>query len=289
MSTTTTLRGVGIGLGVAQGPVARMAAPLPAPADAPSTLGPDAETARVQEAIGVVARELEARGAQAGGSARDVLEAQAMMAEDPTLEAEVATRITAGKTAEFAVYDAFASFRDQLTAVGGYLGERAADLDDVAQRVIARLRGVAAPGVPEPGHPYVLVATDLAPADTALLDLDQVLALVTSEGGPTSHTAILAREKGIVRRRRLDRCARMKRAQRAIRRAPGRGEFLAGRPIDNWFIERHKIARSRQDRRCEIGRGRASGLNLRFVIGRDETRTRNVMGTKPAPEKGVRV
>jgi phosphotransferase system enzyme I (PtsI) len=44
----------------------------------------------------------------------------------------------------------------------------------------------------------VLVARDLAPADTALLDLDQVLALVTSDGGPTSHTAILAREKSIV-------------------------------------------------------------------------------------------
>lgn len=44
----------------------------------------------------------------------------------------------------------------------------------------------------------MLVARDLAPADTALLRLDRVLALVTFDGGPTSHTAILAREKGIV-------------------------------------------------------------------------------------------
>jgi phosphotransferase system enzyme I (PtsI) len=195
---STTIPGVGIGLGVAQGPVARMAAPLPAPENTPSTLGVDAETARVREAVHAVARELEERGAQAGGNAQDVLEAQAMMAEDPSLESEVDTRIAAGASAEWAVFDAFASFRDTLTAVGGYLGERAADLDDVAQRVIARLRGVPAPGVPEPGHPFVLVATDLAPADTALLDLTQVLALITSEGGPTSHTAILAREKGIV-------------------------------------------------------------------------------------------
>lgn len=194
----TEIRGVGIGLGVAQGPVARMAEPLPAPADEPSALTPDEETARVTDAVAAVARELEERGAQAGGAARDVLEAQAMMAEDPTLADEVGTRIRAGKTGEFAVHDAFASFREQLTALGGYLGERAADLDDVAQRVIARLRGVAAPGVPDPGHPFVLVAKDLAPADTALLDLDKVLALVTTEGGPTSHTAILAREKSIV-------------------------------------------------------------------------------------------
>ncbi len=189
------LRGVGIGLGVAQGPIARMAEPLPAPKDEKSQRSLDEETARVKDAVAAVARELEQRGAQAGGAARDVLEAQAMMAEDPSLEAEVSTRLQAGKTGEFAVYDAFASFRDQLSAMGGYLGERAADLDDVAQRVIAHLRGVPAPGVPEPGHPFVLVAKDLAPADTALLDLDMVLALVTSEGGPTSHTAILARRR----------------------------------------------------------------------------------------------
>ncbi|SIT88584.1 phosphoenolpyruvate--protein phosphotransferase [Microbacterium sp. RU33B] len=192
------LRGVGIGLGVAQGPVARMSEPLPAPSDAPSEKTADEETARVREAVSAVARELEERGAKAGGAARDVLEAQAMMAEDPTLESEVDTRIGQGKTGEWAVYDAFASFRDQLTAMGGYLGERAADLDDVAQRVIAHLRGVPAPGVPDPGHPFVLVAKDLAPADTALLDLDKVLALITTDGGPTSHTAILAREKSIV-------------------------------------------------------------------------------------------
>ena len=194
----TELRGVGIGLGVAQGPVARMAEPAPAPSDAPSTISADEEKARVTDAVAAVARELEARGAQAGGAAQEVLEAQAMMAEDPTLADEIGTRLAQGKTGEFAVYDAFASFRDQLTAMGGYLGERAADLDDVAQRVIARLRGVPAPGVPDPGHPFVLVAKDLAPADTALLDLDKVLALVTTEGGPTSHTAILAREKSIV-------------------------------------------------------------------------------------------
>ncbi|WOQ68852.1 phosphoenolpyruvate--protein phosphotransferase [Microbacterium limosum] len=192
------LRGVGIGLGVAQGPVARMAEPLPAPADVASELTAAEETARVRDAVAAVARELEERGAAAGGAAQEVLEAQAMMAEDPTLEEELDARIAAGKTAEFAVYDAFHSFRTQLEAVGGYLGERAADLDDVAQRVIARLRGVPAPGVPDPGHPFVLVAKDLAPADTALLDLDKVLALVTTEGGPTSHTAILAREKAIV-------------------------------------------------------------------------------------------
>ncbi len=194
----TELRGVGIGLGVAQGPVERMSEALPAPENTPSARGADAERSRVREAVATVARSLEERGAQAGGAAQEVLEAQAMIAEDPTLQDEVDARIDAGATAEWAVHDAFAGFRATLEAVGGYLGERAADLDDIAQRVLAHLRGVAAPGVPDPGHPFVLVARDLAPADTALLNLDQVLALVTTDGGPTSHTAILAREKGIV-------------------------------------------------------------------------------------------
>ncbi|MEJ1923246.1 phosphoenolpyruvate--protein phosphotransferase [Microbacterium sp. KHB019] len=192
------IRGVGIGQGVAQGPVVRMAEALPAPEQRPTTIGADAERARAREAVTVVAAELQQRAEAAGGSAQEVLEAQAMIAEDPTLQDEVDARIDDGSTAEWAVHDAFAGFRATLEAVGGYLGERAADLDDIAQRVLAHLRGVDAPGVPDPGHPFVLVARDLAPADTALLKLDQVLALITTDGGPTSHTAILAREKGIV-------------------------------------------------------------------------------------------
>ncbi|MDN3309969.1 phosphoenolpyruvate--protein phosphotransferase [Microbacterium oryzae] len=192
------LRGVGIGQGVAQGPIAVMAARLDPPRDEKSTRDADEEKAAVAAAVAAVAAELNARGERAGGAARDVLEAQAMMAEDPTLEESVHTRIDAGSTGEWAVHAAFAEFAETLQAMGGYLGERAADLADVAQRVIAHLRGVAAPGVPDPGHPFVLVAPDLAPADTALLDLDKVLAVVTTEGGPTSHTAILAGDKGIV-------------------------------------------------------------------------------------------
>ncbi|WP_373294824.1 phosphoenolpyruvate--protein phosphotransferase [Mycetocola manganoxydans] len=175
-----------------------MSDPLPEPADTPSTRSQAEESERARVSLGVVARELEARGQSAGGAAKDVLEAQAMMAEDPMLSDAIDEALAAGKTAERAVFEAFASFRDQLVAMGGYLGERAADLDDVSQRVIADLGGVAAPGVPNPEHPFILVARDLAPADTAMLDLDKVLGLITSDGGPTSHTAILAREKSIV-------------------------------------------------------------------------------------------
>jgi phosphotransferase system enzyme I (PtsI) len=194
----TSLHGTGIGRGIAVGSVLRMPDPLPEPDETPSALTPDAEKERARASLAATAAVIRHRGERAGGSAKDVLEAQAFMAEDPTLIDDVGVRIDGGATAERAVYEAFAAFRDLLVSMGGYMGERATDLDDVSQRVVAHLRGVPAPGVPDPDEPFVLVARDLAPADTALLDLEKVLALVTSDGGPTSHTAILAREKSIV-------------------------------------------------------------------------------------------
>jgi phosphotransferase system enzyme I (PtsI) len=191
------LTGVGVGRGVAVGPILRMPDPLPEPADTPRTGDADAEFATVQSALAAVATELAARGAKAGGAARDVLEAASLMAQDPTLVDDVRSRIDGGATGERAVFEAFGAFQDILIGMGGLMAERATDLGDVSQRIIAHLRGVPAPGVPTSDSPFILVAPDLAPADTALLDLGKVLGLVTRDGGPTSHTAILARSKSI--------------------------------------------------------------------------------------------
>ncbi|GII82778.1 phosphoenolpyruvate-protein phosphotransferase [Sphaerisporangium siamense] len=159
---------------------------------------PAAEAVRAAAAMERVAAELEARGEAAGGDAKDVLAAQAMIARDPALSTDVTTLIGAGTAAERAVFEAFLHYRDILSGIGGYLGARVADLDDIRDRVIAELAGVPMPGLPRPaGRPYVLVARDLAPADTALLSPDVVAAFVTEEGGPTGHTAILARAMGV--------------------------------------------------------------------------------------------
>jgi phosphoenolpyruvate-protein phosphotransferase (PTS system enzyme I) len=157
----------------------------------------DAETARAAAALEEVAVELEKRGDRAGGEARDVLAAQALMARDPGLAELIAGRIADGTGAARAVYEAFGVFRDLLAGAGDYLAARVADLDDVRDRAVAVLRGLPMPGVPESDEPFVLVARDLAPADTALLDPAKVVAFVTEEGGPTSHTAILARTMGV--------------------------------------------------------------------------------------------
>jgi phosphoenolpyruvate-protein phosphotransferase (PTS system enzyme I) len=189
------LQGVGVSFGVVVGPVARMGGEVPVP---PEGAGgdPAAEARAAAEALEAVALDLEARGQAAGGDAQAVLEAQAMMARDPGL-AEQVEQLAEGRTAAGAVYEAFGIYRKLLGGAGDYMAARIADLDDVRDRVVARLLGVAMPGVPDPGRPYVLVARDLAPADTATLRRDQVLALVTEEGGPTSHTAILAKSMGV--------------------------------------------------------------------------------------------
>ncbi|GEK81468.1 phosphoenolpyruvate--protein phosphotransferase [Agrococcus baldri] len=193
----SALSGVGVGRGIAAAKVLKMPEPLAPPSDEPLAADAGAEHQRVQAALTEVADDLNARAAAAGGDAQQVLEAAALMAQDPAILDDVRSRLDVGANAEKAAWDAYAAFRDMLTQMGGYMAERATDLDDVAQRVVARLRGVPAPGVPASDEPFVLVARDLAPADTATLDLEQTLALVTEDGGPTSHTAILARSKSL--------------------------------------------------------------------------------------------
>jgi phosphoenolpyruvate-protein phosphotransferase (PTS system enzyme I) len=194
---SVVFEGVGVGTRAVAGPVARMAEAPPTPADEPAVGGPEEEREKAFAALAAVAADLRARGAAAGGHTADVLEAQAMMAEDPDLADGIAGRVAGGKTAARAVHETVGDYREMLAGAGEYLAARVADLDDIAARAVARVTGVPMPGLPERDTPYVLVARDLAPADTALLNTDLVLALVTAEGGPTSHTAILARSRGI--------------------------------------------------------------------------------------------
>ncbi|TMR98246.1 phosphoenolpyruvate--protein phosphotransferase [Nonomuraea basaltis] len=190
---------MGVSPGIGHGPAYVLTVSVPEPPEGATYTGEaDEEKERAMAALTRVAGELEARGNQAGGEAEEILKAQALMAEDPGLVVKVRTLIDRGLAAPRAVFEAFIKYRDVLAGSGGYLGERAADLDDIRNRVIALLYGVAMPGLPAAAaEPYVLVARDLAPADTALLSRAQVAAFVTEEGGPTSHTAIVARAMGV--------------------------------------------------------------------------------------------
>lgn len=191
------LVGIGVSPGIACGPIERLA---PAPTLPPGLvpLGhPETETKLARDAIEATAADLETRGLGLTGEAAAVLGAQAVMALDPVLAEHVAALISDGHAAAAAVSTAFDEFASQLRSAGPYMAERAADLDDIRNRVVARLLGRPMPGVPNPGHPFVLVARDLSPADTVTLDPSQVLAIVTEQGGPTSHTAIISKSLGL--------------------------------------------------------------------------------------------
>lgn len=191
------LAGIGVSRGVAFGPVARLAPPPALPADTGAEADVDQALEQAKDALEAVASDLDQRAAVAHGPAADVLLAQSMMPRDPALADQVAKALAAGRSLPHAVADAYGVFRTALEAAGGYMAERAADLDDLRNRTVARLLGLPMPGIPDPGHAFVLVAEDLAPADTATLVREKVLAIVTERGGPTSHTAILAKSLGI--------------------------------------------------------------------------------------------
>ncbi|MGB5057109.1 MAG: HPr family phosphocarrier protein, partial [Candidatus Promineifilaceae bacterium] len=73
------------------------------------------------------------------------------------------------------------------------LAGRAADIQDVGYRVLRLLMGGDEQQVSLPDHPIILVAADLSPSDTASLDRGKILGFCTAAGGPTAHSAIIAR------------------------------------------------------------------------------------------------
>ena len=156
-----------------------------------------AEAARFTAAANAVATRLRDRAAHATGAASEVLAATATLAQDRAWLGAAEKLIDTGAPAARAVVAAVDQFVDLFTQLGGLMAERVTDLRDIRDRVIAELNGLPEPGVPLPDVPSVLLADDLAPADTAGLDPSLVVALATTLGGPTSHTAIIARQLGL--------------------------------------------------------------------------------------------
>ncbi|WP_309135576.1 phosphoenolpyruvate--protein phosphotransferase [Cellulomonas sp.] len=196
------LQGVGVGRRAVVGPVAQVRSAPDVPPDAavqvdgrPAT--PQETHAAVESAFAEVAESLRAQSAAAGGTVGDVLAATAQMAADNALRTQVLARVDAGEPPVAALDGVVDMFAAMFTQAGGYLAERVTDLRSVRDRVVARTLGLPDPGVPRLARPSVVVARDLAPADTAALDLENVLAIVTELGGPTGHTAIIAGQLGL--------------------------------------------------------------------------------------------
>ena len=191
--------GTGVVPGIAYAPAAwKTARPEVTPsARAVAEADRAAEGERLTAAVDAVADRLEARSRLATGVASEVLAATATLARDRGWRRAAAKSVAGGATAADATIGAIASFVTKFEKLGGLMAERTTDLKDIRDRVVAELLGLPEPGVPTPEDPVVLFADDLAPADTAGLDASVITALVTSLGGPTSHTSIIARQLGI--------------------------------------------------------------------------------------------
>lgn len=187
---------VGLSPGLAVGRVVRMPDPVAEPARR-EPIDPADERLRLESAMAGVVVQLRERAETARGDAREILEATALLAADQTLLRDAAALVSGGESAERAVWLVLSGFADELASQGGRAAERVVDAHDLRNRVVAVLLGQAAPEVPSAVEPFVLVAAELAPFDVVLLDASTCLALVTEQGGPTSHLAIVARSLGI--------------------------------------------------------------------------------------------
>ncbi|MDO7869245.1 phosphoenolpyruvate--protein phosphotransferase [Nocardioides jiangxiensis] len=199
--TKIEIQGTPVVPGVAYGPavLAREEVPAASIEAFASVTFPDAAAALAayDAAAAAVADGFAAKAMSVSGAAAEVLAASAGLARDKGLRSVVRKQLNAGEPVLRSLQVAVEHFAGMFTQMGGLMAERVADLRDIERRITARLVGVPEPGVPVPAEPSVLLAKDLAPSDTALLDPSRVLALVTGLGGPTSHTAIIARQLGI--------------------------------------------------------------------------------------------
>jgi phosphoenolpyruvate-protein phosphotransferase len=163
----------------------------------------EAEIARFDAALETAREQLEVvhdrAQVECGPQDAAIFQAHALMLEDPELLQTVRRAISEeGLNAESALSDAAEAYAQMLESLDDqYLCTRAADVRDVADRVLRILLGVAESNATTLSHPAIVLARDLSPSDTVLLDKSLVLGFCTAEGGPTAHTAILARSLGL--------------------------------------------------------------------------------------------
>ncbi|TCP11138.1 phosphocarrier protein HPr /phosphoenolpyruvate--protein phosphotransferase /PTS system D-fructose-specific IIA component (F1P-forming) (Frc family) [Crenobacter luteus] len=157
----------------------------------------DAALASTRDELGQLAADTARR---LGKSEAGIFKAQAELLNDTDLITLTCQLMVEGHGVAWAWHQATERLADRLAALGNpILAARAADLRDVGRRVLGHidptLKTTSLKDLPDDG--CILIATDLSPSDTAALDLSKVIGLATAQGGPTAHTAILARTLGL--------------------------------------------------------------------------------------------
>lgn len=130
-----------------------------------------------------------------GENEAKIFEAHALILEDAMLIDGIKDKISQEMVnAEYAVVEVAGQFIAIFDSMDdAYMKEKSADIKDVSERIIRNLLGIEEWDMAATDDQVIIVAEDLTPSDTALLDKNKVLGFVTAVGGKTSHTAILAR------------------------------------------------------------------------------------------------
>ena len=159
-----------------------------------------AETARLDDALSKSSDELQLIRNKAaenlGEEEAQVFDAHLMVLSDPEMVGQIKQSISDNKVnAEHALKEVTDMYIGMFESMedNAYMQERAADIRDVAKRVLAHLLQVTLPNPAMINEEVIVVAHDLTPSDTAQLDRNFVKAFVTDIGGRTSHSAIMAR------------------------------------------------------------------------------------------------
>ena len=154
--------------------------------------GLEHERAQLRSALAAAAARL------AEGQPGPVAAAHIAMLDDPELVAAAEAELARGRSAAAAWRSATRDIADQLRASGNaLLAERAADLRDLENQVIARLVGAATDVRIDLADETILLADELLPSQFAALDHSKLAGICTARGGSTSHVAILAASAGI--------------------------------------------------------------------------------------------
>jgi len=135
---------------------------------------------------------------QGVNSEADIFNVHLELLDDVDLLDDVLAKINQRQNAALAWQSTIEDRAKQIASLDDpLLAARSADLHDVGYRVLRILVG-ADSGTPAfPDYPVIVFAEDLSPSDTASLDRDKVLGFCTARGGPTAHTAIIARALGL--------------------------------------------------------------------------------------------
>lgn len=195
LANGSVLTGLGVGLEPVSAEVFRVKPHQPLPLPAKHQGNQESEVKKIKDSIQHVSEELKALAEKAGETSAEIFEALEMILQDESLLDVAISQVAEGWEAATAFVNAVESFAELLSGDPTF-EERLADIRDLGKRVAANIHGISLGlSLPSEGR-FVIVGEDFSPADTAQFT-QAVVGVITIQGGPTSHTAIICRSRSI--------------------------------------------------------------------------------------------